>query len=57
MTQLDACNQFAGRVKEVKLGNIMAEVVSCIGGENSFQFPVPPYLAGLEKICYGSRIL
>jgi hypothetical protein len=56
MTQLDACNQFAGRVKEVKLGNIMAEVVSCIGGENSFQFPVPPYLAPLEKICYGSRI-
>lgn len=27
-----ARNQFAGRVKEVKLGNIMAEVVVDIGG-------------------------
>jgi molybdopterin-binding protein len=30
--QLSARNQFAGRVKEVKLGNIMAEVVVDIGG-------------------------
>ena len=29
--QLSARNQFAGRVKEVKLGNIMAEVVVDIG--------------------------
>jgi molybdopterin-binding protein len=31
--QLGACHQFAGRVKEVKLGNPMAEVVVRIGGE------------------------
>ena len=30
--QLSARNQFAGRVTEVKLGNIMAEVVVDIGG-------------------------
>jgi molybdopterin-binding protein len=30
--QLSARNQFAGRVKEVKLGNIMAEIVTDIGG-------------------------
>ena len=30
--QLSARNQFSGRVKEVKLGNIMAEVVVDIGG-------------------------
>jgi len=29
--QLSARNQFSGRVKEVKLGNIMAEVVVDIG--------------------------
>jgi molybdopterin-binding protein len=32
--QLGARNQFAGRVKEVKLGNIMAEVVADIGGRH-----------------------
>jgi molybdopterin-binding protein len=30
--QLSARNQFSGHVKEVKLGNIMAEVVVDIGG-------------------------
>jgi len=30
--QLSARNQFSGQVKEVKLGNIMAEVVVDIGG-------------------------
>ena len=30
--ELSARNQFAGRVKQVKLGNIMAEVVVDIGG-------------------------
>lgn len=30
--QLSARNQFVGHVKEVKLGNIMAEVVVDIGG-------------------------
>ena len=30
--QLSARNQFAGRIKEVKLGNIMAEVVVDFGG-------------------------
>jgi len=30
--QLSARNQFSGRVKEVKLGNILAEVIVDIGG-------------------------
>jgi molybdate transport system regulatory protein len=30
--QLSARNQFSGHVKEVKLGNIMAEIVVDIGG-------------------------
>jgi molybdate transport system regulatory protein len=30
--QLSARNQFSGHVKEVKLGNIMAEVIVDIGG-------------------------
>ena len=30
--ELSARNQFAGRVKQVELGNIMAEVVVDIGG-------------------------
>jgi molybdopterin-binding protein len=30
--ELSARNQFAGQVKQVKLGNIMAEVVVDIGG-------------------------
>ena len=30
--QLSARNQFAGTVKDVKLGNIMAEIVVDIGG-------------------------
>jgi molybdopterin-binding protein len=32
--QLSARNQFAGHVKEVKLGNIMAEVVVDSGGRH-----------------------
>ncbi len=32
--QLSARNQFSGQVKEVKLGNIMAEVVVDIGGRH-----------------------
>jgi molybdopterin-binding protein len=40
--QLSARNQFSGQVKEVKLGNIMAEVVVDIGGghESSPRSPV-----------------
>jgi molybdate transport system regulatory protein len=30
--ELSARNQFVGRIKEVKLGNIMAEVIVDIGG-------------------------
>ena len=30
--KLSARNQFTGRIKEVKLGNIMAEVIIDIGG-------------------------
>src|SRR5262245_12067239 len=54
--QLSARNQFAGRVKEVKLGNIMAEVVVDIGGGHEVVAAITRGSAERLKLAHGSTV-
>ena len=53
--QLSARNQFSGHVKEVKLGNIMAEVVVDIGGGHEVVAAITRGSAERLGLAQGSR--
>ena len=54
--QLSARNQFSGHVKEVKLGNIMAEVVVDIGGGHEVVAAIMHGSAELLGLAQGSTV-
>lgn len=54
---LSARNQFSGTVKEVKLGNIMAEVVVDIGGGHEVVAAITRGSAERLKLAQGSTVM
>ena len=54
--QLSARNQFSGHVKEVKLGNIMAEVVVDIGGGHEVVAAITRGSAERLALAQGSNV-
>jgi molybdopterin-binding protein len=55
--ELSARNQFAGQVKQVKLGNIMAEVIVDIGGGHEVVAAITRASAERLGLAQGSTVM